>query len=98
MLYEYNIARHFYISGTETEIYLYLNSSDARVVLYEYNISRHFYISGTEIEVYLYINLSDVLYFTNTTALDISIYLVLKLKYTYTLTHLSCCTLRIQHL
>ena len=55
-----------------------------RVVLYEYNISRHLYIFGTETEISLYLNLSDVLFFTNTTFLDISIYLVLKLMYTYT--------------
>ena len=41
----------------------------------KYNISRHFYISGTEIKIFLCFNLSDVLYFTNTTSLDIYIYI-----------------------
>ena len=73
-----------------------INSFD---VLYFTNAtSLEIYISGIEIEISLYLNSSDVLYFTNTASLDISIYLVLKLKYTYTLTHLTCCTLRIQYL
>ena len=88
-----NSSDLLYFTNTTTldiSIYLVLKlkylipSLIRRVVLYEYNISRHFYISGTEIEIYLYLNFSDVVYFTNTTSLDFSIYLVLKLKYTYT--------------